>query len=441
MHRLLLVARRDYLATVRTKAFLIGLVVAPLLFGGSIIGLALFKDKPDTTDRRIAVVDATGAAAPAIIQAVEAKNAKETFDTKTGVQVKPRYVFEVVKPAGTGSAALLALSDRVRRKELFAFLEIGADALHPATSDDAAARVGVYTNAGGMGGLDTTVRWMEGPIEEGLRRVRLGQLGIAPTHYEDLLAAVPVDTLSLVSRDVKTGQIEAAHKKGELEGFIIPFALVMLLAMMVMVGASPMLSAVTEDKTQRVVEMLLGVATPYDLMAGKVLGAVGVSLTSSVIYVVGGAFTLLGMGMIGLLPLGILPWFYVYLIADVTMLCAMAAALGAACNTAQEAQSLAIVLLSPVIVPLCIMMPIMQQPNGVMATAVSLFPPFTPLLMLMRQAMPGGVPAWQPWAGLAGVLACTLATAWAAARIFRVGILMQGKTPNVRELLRWALRG
>ena len=62
------------------------------------------------------------------------------------------------------------------------------------------------------------------------------------------------------------------------------------------------------------------------------------------------------------------------------MLCAMAAALGAACNTAQEAQSLAIVLLSPVIVPLCIMMPIMQQPNGVLATAISLFPPFTPLL-------------------------------------------------------------
>ena len=439
MHRMLLVAKRDYLATVRTKAFLIGLVVAPLLFGGSILGLALFKDKPDIKDRRVAVVDATGVVAGAVIQAVQAKNAREMFDKKTGNQVTARYVFEMVKvDAGSESVQRLALSDRVRRRDLFAFLEIGSDAIHPRKKDEAAARVGFYSN---VGGLDTTLRWLTDPINEGLRRVRLGELGVDQSHFEDLVATVPVDTLSLVSRDEKTGQIQAARRKGELEGFAVPFALVMLLAMMVMVGASPMLSAVTEDKTQRVVEMLLGVATPFELMAGKVLAAVGVSLTSSAIYVVGGAFTLLGMGMIGLLPLGILPWFYVYLIADVTMLCAMAAALGAACSTAQEAQSLAIVLLSPVVIPLCIMMPVMKQPNGVLATAVSLFPPFTPLLMLMRQAMPGGVPAWQPWVGVVGVLACTFGTAWAAARIFRVGILMQGKAPNVREMLRWAVRG
>jgi ABC-2 type transport system permease protein len=435
---LLLVAKRDYLATVRTKAFLVGLVAAPLLFGGSIIGLALFKDKPDIKDRRVAVVDATGVAAGAVIQAAQAKNAKEMFDKTTGLQVAPRYVFEVVKAdAGSESATRLALSDRVRSHELFAFFEIGADAIHPSAKDEA-GRAGFYSNAGAM---DFTFQWFTDPINEGLRRVRLGQLGIDQSHFEDLVAAVPVDTLSLVSRDEKTGQIQAAHKRGQLEGFLVPFALVMLLAMMVMVGASPMLSAVTEDKTQRVVEMLLGVATPFELMAGKVVGAVGVSLTSSAIYVVGGALTLLAMGMAGLVPLGILPWFYAYLVADMVMLCAMAAALGAACNTAQEAQSLAIVLLSPVIIPLCIMMPIMRQPNGVLATAVSLFPPFTPVLMLMRQAMPGGVPAWQPWVGGAGVLACTLGTAWAAARIFRVGILMQGKAPNVREILRWAWRG
>ena len=99
--------------------------------------------------------------------------------------------------------------------------------------------------------------------------MRLGQLEVDQSHFEDLVASVPVDALSLVSRDEKTGRIQAARKKSELEGFAVPFALVMLLAMMVMVGASPMLSAVTEDKTQRVVEMLLGVATPFELMAGR----------------------------------------------------------------------------------------------------------------------------------------------------------------------------
>ncbi len=76
-----------------------------------------------------------------------------------------------------------------------------------------------------------------------------------------------------------------------------------------------------------------------------------------------------------------------------------------------------------------------------MATALSLFPPFTPMLTLLRQAMPQGVPTWQPWVGLAGVLVCTFFLTWAAARIFRVAILLQGKTPKAADLVRWAVRG
>ena len=88
-----------------------------------------------------------------------------------------------------------------------------------------------------------------------------------------------------------------------------------------------------------------------------------------------------------------------------------------------------------------LMAPILQRPNSILATVMSLFPPFTPMLMLLRQAMPSGVPAWQPWVGLVGVIAGALAITWGAARIFRVGILMQGKPPKLAELLRWALRG
>ena len=93
----------------------------------------------------------------------------------------------------------------------------------------------------------------------------------------------------------------------------------LLLGMIVMVGSSPMLSAVTEDKAQRIVEMLLGLATPFELMMGKVLGALGVSLTSSAFYIIGGTLALEGMGIAGMVPFAVFPWFYVYLIADVTL--------------------------------------------------------------------------------------------------------------------------
>jgi ABC-2 type transport system permease protein len=441
-HRILLIARRDYLATIRTKAFIIGLVVAPLLFGGGFLGVALMQSKPDLKDRRIVIVDATGVVAPAVIQAAQERNAKDLFDKTTHRQMQPRYVFETLPPAADPQRQRLLLSERVRHEALFAFIEIGAITLQAApqtTGDSKPGPVATYTNAGGF---DELRRWLEDSINEGVRRVRLAQLGVDPSRLSTALADVKVDRFGLVSRDAKTGAIRAAGKKNEVAEFAVPFGIMLLLGMVVMVGSSPMLSAVTEDKAQRLVEMLLGLATPFELMMGKVLGALGTSLTSSAFYIIGGTLALEGMGLSGMVPFAVFPWFYAYLIADVVFLCSFAAALGAGCGSPQDAQQLAILLLAPVMIPYFLITLVMQQPNGAISTGLSLFPPFTPMLMLLRQAMPGGgVPAWQPWAGLAGVLAFTLIMVTAAARIFRVAILMQGKTPKIADLLRWAVRG
>jgi len=438
LHRILLIAKRDYLATVRTKAFVISLVVAPVLFGGGSLFVGVFLSKPETGNRRIAVIDHTGVAAQAVVRVARERNERELFDKKTGTQVTSRYDFELVEPDDANPGAQrLALSDRVRRRDLFAFIEIRRDTVHPG-KDAAAGRVAYYTNSPG---LDEVRRWLADSINEGIRRVRLAELGVDASHFDEISAYVPMVRMDLISRDQKTGRIQPARRNSELSSVAAPLTLVLLLGMIVMLGAAPMLSSVTEDKTQRVVEMLLGMATPMDLMSGKVLAAIGVSLTSSAFYVVGGTVTLQGMGMAGLVPFGLLPWFYVYLVAEVTMLCALAAGLGAACSTPQEAGNLTTLLISPVIVSYFFMMPVLRQPNSGVATAMSLLPPCTPVLMLLRQAMPGGVPPWQPWVGLVGVLSFTAAAAWLAGRIFRVAILLQGKPPKLTDLVRWAVRG
>jgi ABC-2 type transport system permease protein len=337
----------------------------------------------------------------------------------------------------------------VRHEQLFAFIEINSSVLDPAkdgddakdseaSKDPAASQVATYTNAGGF---DEVGRWLYGSIDEGVRRVRLARLGVDRGRFKEILNDVKVGRFGLLSRDEKTGEVREAAKKNEVAEFAVPFGIMLLLGMIVMIGSSPLLAAVTEDKAQRLVEMLLGLATPFELMMGKVLGALGVSLTSSAFYLLGGTLALYGMGLSGLVPFSVFPWFYVYLIADVTFLCSLAAALGAGCSSPQDAQQLAILLLSPVMIPYFLFTFVMQQPNGAISTAMSLFPPFTPMLMLLRQTMPGGVPAWQPWVGLLGVLAFTLLMVLAAARIFRVAILMQGKTPKVAEMFRWAVRG
>ena len=435
--------------SIRNKTFIIGLIMAPLLFGGGFLGIAIMNARPDIADRHIAILDRTGQAAALVIQVAQEKNKKELFNKKTGKQESPRYFFETIAAgAQSPDAQRLELSDRMRRGELFAALEIGANALHPgdeiegrdpASREKAARRrVAFYSNGAGLG---DERYWLADAVDTGLRRARLLPLGVDKGQFHDLLASVPFEPMSLVVRDEKTGQIAAAVKKNEAASFGVPFTVMALLGMIVITGASPMLSSVAEDKGNRVFEMMLGSATPFELMMGKVLAAIGRSITSSVFYVAGGTFVLYGLAITGLVPLSIYPWFYVYLLADLMLLCALAAALGAACGSPQDAQQLAIILLMPVMIPYFLFMPVMSQPNGAIATALSLFPFFTPMLMLLRQAMPQGVPAWQPWAGLAGTLACTVVLTWAAARIFRVAILMQGKTPKAADLLRWAVRG
>ncbi len=451
LHKVFTIAKRDYVATVRTKAFVFGLVVAPILFGGGSIGMAFLRGKPDLRDRHVAIVDHTGVVAQPLIDAAQEKNKREMFDKTTHRQIAARYVFEVIAPAADRRQQLLELSGRVRGKSLSAFLEVGKDALRPPKPGDdddpldldvgrktgPDQRVSYYTNAGGV---DEMRMWLNGPISDGVRLARLAQLGVDIKQNPFLAATVRIEGLRLVERDEKTGAIGDARKRSELE-FFVPLGVAMILAMIVMVGSAPMLQNVTQDKSQRIVETLLGAVTPLELMTGKVLGSAAVSVTSSLLYVIAGVVAVNAMGVAGLLPLTIIPWFYVYLLTDVVMLCAFAAALGACASTPQDAQNLAIVLLTPVMLPLFMLVTVLREPNGALATAASLFPPFTPILMLLRQAMPNGVPAWQPWVGLAGALVFAAATVWAASRIFRVAILMQGKPPRLGEALHWALKG
>lgn len=444
MRKVLLMAKRDYIESIKTKAFILGLIVAPLLFGSGFFGIALLKNRPDLREKHIAILDHTGLAAAPIIQAAREKNDRELFDKVTRRQVTPRYAFEIVPAGADLAASRLALSDRVRNRELAGFLEIWPTAFEPPPDDPATEhekeklppRVALYSNAGGV---DDTRAWLREPVNRGLHSAQLARAGVPGSQWAALVASVPVDPMNLLTRDPRSGAISEAKKKDEIQEFAAPFSLVMLLTMIVMVGSAPMLSAVTEDKNQRIFEMLLGLATPFELMSARVLAALGRSLTSAAFYITGALLVLQGMSLIGLVRFDLLPWFLVYLVGHVLMLCSFAAALGAACNSPQDAQNLAVLLVAPIMIPYFMLVPVMQSPNGGLATTLSFIPPFTPPLMLLRQALPAGVPWWQPWLGVIGVILWTIGGTWVAARIFRIGILAQGQSPKIRDLVRWAI--
>lgn len=438
MRKTFLIAAREYNAAVRTKAFIFTIILAPLLMGGGLIAFILLEGRVDTTPKTIAVVDHTGVIAPALVQAAQVRNETQIFDPESGKQTRPTYHIEIVQPNNEDpDAQRVELSNRVVSKELQGFVEIGTDAVHPGENAQAAR----ITYHGENAVLDDARSWIMNPINNTIRSLRLSEAGVDHERVESLLSWVPVEGMGLVSVDPATGHVKEAQRSSEGLAIGVPFGMMMLMFIMIMMGAVPLINSVLEEKTQRISEVLLGSARPFEIMMGKLLGHLGVSFTAAVVYVIVGVIATSRMGLAENVPFDILPWFFAYMISAVFMFGAMNSAVGAAVNEIKEAQNLQMPVMMPALIPMFVWFPVMKEPLSGFSTWMSLFPPFTPILMLVRQASPIAIPAWQPWVGLAGVVGFAIFCVWAAGRIFRVGLLMQGKPPKLGDLVRWAVRG
>jgi len=436
MRKIFKLAKREYLAAVKTKGFIIGLIVFPIMMSGSGIGIALLKDRGDTTDQRIAVIDHSGMVLPILVEAVTERNVA-IVDPESGKKTSPSFIIESVEPGPDATAQGLELSDRVRNGQLQAFVVIGPDVLYPG-QDHERSRITYHSENSVM---DEARRWISNPINNFLRRSRAIAAGASEESVDELFRWISVEGLSLVTVDESTGEVEQASSSNEVKSLLVPVVLVMLMWMMFMMSALPQLSAVMEEKGQRIAEVMLGSVTPFQFMLGKVLGGVGVSLTGILVYVLGGVLVINKLGYQDYIPYDTLPWFFCFLIMAITMYGSTFAALGSACNDAKEAQSLTFPAMMPMMVPMFILMPILQQPQAQFATILSLIPPFTPMIMIMRLASPISVPAWQPWVGLILVAISAIFAVWAGGRLFRVAILMQGTPPKIGNLLRWIIKG
>lgn len=437
MRNLLLIAQREYLATVKTKAFIIGLIIAPLLMGGSGIGMALLHDKVDITDRSIVILDPTGEIAPSLVAAAEQRNANDLLD-KDGKKKRPAYLFEIAEPVMEDlPSQRLQLSNRVRDGEYFGFVEIGANILNPSDTDDLSEKVCLYSK---NPAIDDLRGWLINPVNDRIRELHLREMGIDPDEVKNLFTWHQIEGMKLVEAD-ESGKAKDSQKVNELLAIGIPALLMIMMFMMVMMGAMPLLNSVMEEKNQHIAETILSSASPFQFMFGKVLGGVGVSLTGSAVYLFGTLFVLGNLGLIGYVPFELIPWFLIYLVLAILMMGSIMASIGSACSDVRESQNLTIPAMLPIMIPMFVMMPVIKEPLSGFATTLSLIPPFTPLVMMLRQSVPGGVPVWQPIVGLAGLIIFTLISIWVGSRIFRVGILMKGKTPGFATLIKWSIKG
>lgn len=438
MRKVLIIALREYQAAVKTKSFIVGLILVPIMMGGGMAAFMIFRNQADTNDLNMAVIDHSGLVKEVLQDRALRRNTLEIFDTVKGEKVAPAYNLEFIAPDSLDPfRQKLELSNRVRSGELHAFVEIGPSILHPDTVVENTL-IRYYSEHAFM---DEVRYWFSDPVNNHIRQLRLNEMNLTPEQTRDLFYWINIEGMGLVEVDKKTGDVQEAKRTNELQSFLVPYFMVLLMFMLVMMSAIPLLTAVMEEKMERIAEVLLAAITPFQFMMGKILGSISVSLTIAAIYIAGAFITLRQIGQPDLLPVHILPWFFTFLVLFVIMTGSVMAALGSACNDNKDAQNLQFPAMLPVIIPLFILVPIMQNPTSSLSTWLSLFPPFTPTLMMVRLASPVTIPAWQPLTGLALVIAFTIFSVWAGGRIFRTGILMQGQKPTLVNLIRYALKG
>lgn len=403
------IVAREYLQRVRTKTFVIGTLAAPVLFLGFVAFTAWMGTRDSGRETRIAVVDHTGVLFEGIASRLD----------------EAGYDVDDVRPAGRDEALA-----RIEAGELTGMIEVDDETL--------ARGVSVY-------------RGKDSPST--LRRLTLRQLVVQAALERRLeLAGDPGLVVLLGGGEMEVALLGEDVPGGREVGVVLGYAGGMILYIALLVYGSLVLRAVLEEKTGRIAEVLLSSIRPWELMLGKILGVGAVGLTQLLVWALSGAL-ILAVGVGALMPMagdsdllarlpeilpgpGLLVFFVTCFLFGYFIYSSLFAAVGAMCSTEEEAQQLQMPVVILVLAPFLLIAPIMDAPESGFAQGMSLFPLFSPILMFARVAA-GAAPAWEAIVSIVGMALALFGVAWVAGRIYRVGILMQGKRPTLPELWRW----
>lgn len=409
-----IVLKREFYERVRTKGFWIGTLILPLFMGGITILPSMLGGNDART---LVVVDE----APAGVgdQVVAALTRPDEDGEASN--------YTVQKVAGPFAGRRAELNRQVLEKEIDGYVYLPASVVQTNAVEYRARNVSNFQVAGDL----------RRAVSQSVQAARLQGQGLNVGEVAALLRPVEVNAARVTKDGEKAGDAASAFFLSYFVGFVVYF-LVFLYGFNVM-------RSVLEEKTNRIVEVIVSSMKASHLMLGKILGVGAVAMLQVAIWVtlsvvasklgsrIGippDALKSLGLGwgvavpLIGFFVLG----FFLY--------AALFAALGAAVNSEQEAQQYQTIVFLPLIVPMVFIAKIISDPLGTTATVLGMIPFTAPVTMPMRMTATA-VPGWQIAASLAGVLVTVFVVAWLAGKIYRVGILSTGTKPSLRELGRW----
>ena len=462
MSKIAAIAWREFKQTVMRKIFLLAVLGMPVL----VIAIAAIAGVMMTTHQEpplvgtVAIVDPTGELSAAAqiefdqakIRRDEERQQRELVENATEAMgsgsipsspmgtpgampkaARGEVIITIERVEGDTDASLKTLKQRVRDDKLLAAAVILPEVLDtpPERGERPTFQLFVSEN------LDSDhVSLIEQRLGASVVRVRAQRTGQDPEEVLAMLKRPRADTKRLLEGDQ---EMDASAGTRKLAQVLIPMAFMMLIWIGTLTSGQHLLMTTIEEKSNRVMEVLLSAVSPLQLMTGKILGHGGVGLLIVLIYSSVGIVALIMMERftqfittMDLVYLGVFYFMAYFMIASIM------AAVGSAVSEIREANTLMTPVMLLLMIPWMLWMPITQAPNGMVAKVCSFIPPMIPFAMILRHVAEEPVPAWQYPVSIIWGYICVLGMIWFAAKIFRVGVLMYGKPPSPLQLLKWA---
>jgi ABC-2 type transport system permease protein len=431
MRNLWLIIKREYLERVRTRSFLI----LTLLLPGIMTVVMILPAKLATMGEKaqhVVVVTSTPQFGEMIRQrflsAMSATDNDDDDDDAANSQSnaskpKPEQEYVIDVDANPTEAERTVLRDKVGSQAIDGYLWL---------SDDAIASGKVSWTSRSMAGFGERAR-----LSETLNRIiqydRLSTSGLTTEQADRLLKPIKIEAV----------RVEHGHESKGNGGskFLEVVVMVMLLYMAVLLYGISVMRSVLEEKTSRILEVLLSSASSTQLMAGKLLGVGAVGLTQILVWVLAGAFALPAMAMQPSfrelqIPLGVLFAFALFFLLGYLLYSTIYATIGAITTTEQEGQQLQFLVVIPLVLSVFMLGPVVRNPDAPAMVWMSMVPFFAPVLMYARIVVQTP-PLWQIALSLLLLIATIAGIMILCARIYRIGILIYGKRPNLPEILKW----
>jgi ABC-2 type transport system permease protein len=411
MRNILLIAKREYLEQIRGRAFRLSTALVPLLFA-VIMGIIYFSGRGIDSSKHVVIASS---------------DAQLAADMRTQLLTRndAKFVVDVIAPATAEDRA--ALVQQVKAKAINGFLWI----------ETAAGREPAATYVSTSSGDFITDARLGSALNRALVRERLAANGVQAGNVDALLKNVEIETrqVSKAGMEVKSNAMTSFYK-----GYLMAF----LLSMTTVVYGLNVARSIIQEKTSRIFEVMLAIAKPGDMLAGKLIGVGAVGLTQIGIWTVAAA-AIAGSALAAPILSGTLSihfsWiegvlFPVYFVLGYLLYAALFAGLAATCETEQELQMYTPLAALPVWLSFALIVMVINNPDSLLSIAASLFPATAPIIMMLRMGsqMP---PVWQFVASIAIMILSIWGVLWFSTRLYRVGILMYGKRATLPEILRW----